>query len=249
MTIPVAAVLIIGNEILSGRTQDVNINAIAVKLMSLGVKLGEARIVPDIEDDIVTAVNALRARYTYVFTTGGIGPTHDDITAASVAKAFELPFVDHPEAKKLLVDYYTEANLNPERLRMAKMPEGASLIANPVSVIPGFQIENVFVLAGVPEVMVAMLDAVAVRLERGPAIHAATIVGSVTEGLLAGELAAIDGRYAELDIGSYPSLRLGRVGVAIVVRGTNFEAVKRATEEIFALMAKHGGEPTLESFC
>ncbi len=245
--IPTAGVLIIGNEILTGRTQDVNLNAIARKLMTLGIKLAEARIVRDVEDEIIEAVNALRERYTYLFTTGGIGPTHDDITTACVGKALGIPLVEHPEAKERLVNYYTKANLNPERLRMAVMPEGAILIDNPVSVIPGFQIKNVYVLAGVPDVMMSMLDNVILRLRRGPAIQVATINCSVTEGVLAGELADVAKRYPELDIGSYPSLRLGKIGVAIVVRGTNGAAVQEAAEEIIALVVRHGGSPTLET--
>jgi molybdopterin-biosynthesis enzyme MoeA-like protein len=244
---PTAAVLIIGNEILSGRTSDVNLNAIALKLMPLGINLTEARIVRDVESEIVEAVNALRARVTYLFTTGGIGPTHDDITAASVARAFSLPLVEHPEAKERIVNYYTGDNLNDERLRMAAMPQGAVLIDNPVSVIPGFQIGNVFVLAGVPDVMTAMLDIVVSRLERGPAIHVATINCRITEGLLAHELAEVAARYPELDIGSYPSFRLGQVGVAIVVRGTNAALVRNGVDDIIALIARHNGNPELET--
>ncbi len=245
---PTSAVLIIGNELLTGRTQDVNLNAIARKMMELGIKLAEARIVRDVEVEIIEAVNALRTRYTYVFTTGGIGPTHDDITASCVAKAFDVPLIEHTEAKRRLVDYYTNANLNPERLAMALMPEGAVLIDNPVSVIPGFQIENVYVLAGVPEVVLSMLDSVVTRLKCGPAIQVVTINCDLTEGVLAGELAALAKRYVDIDIGSYPSLRLGKVGTAIVVRGTNEDALQAAADGIMALVAKHGGNPVLEGF-
>jgi molybdopterin-biosynthesis enzyme MoeA-like protein len=243
---PTAAVLIIGNEILSGRTQDVNLGVIARKLVSLGIKLAEARIVHDDEAAIVEAVNALRGAYTYVFTTGGIGPTHDDITAASIGKAFNLPLARHPEALARLTSYYTQGNLNPERLRMADMPEGASLIDNPVSVIPGFQIGNVYVLAGVPDVMLAMLDFVAHNLHGGPCIHTVTINCDLTEGVLAGALAKIAASFPGLDIGSYPSFRLGKVGVALVVRGTDQQAVDEATEEIAALITRLGGKPEVE---
>ncbi|MDD5586391.1 MAG: molybdopterin-binding protein [Alphaproteobacteria bacterium] len=244
---PTAAVLIIGNEILSGRTQDINLNVIARKLLALGIRLAEARVVRDDEAAIVEAVNALREAYTYIFTTGGIGPTHDDITTPSIAKAFGLPVSRHPEALALLTAYYTPANLNPERLRMADMPEGACLIDNPVSVIPGFQIGNVFVFAGVPEVMLAMLDSVAQTIRGGPCIHAVTINCDLTEGILAGELAGVASRFASLDIGSYPSFRLGKIGVALVVRGTNRQAVDEATAEIVALVTRLGGNPEIEA--
>jgi len=247
VSVPTAAVLIIGNEILTGRTQDVNLNAIARKLLSLGINLTEARVVRDVEEEIVEAVNAMRGRVTYVFTTGGIGPTHDDITAASVAKALGLPFVEHAEAKALLTDYYTEKNLNSERLGMALMPQGATLINNPVSVIPGFHIDNIFVLAGVPEVMLSMLDEVASRLERGPAIYVATVNCGVTEGVLAAGLALIVQRYPGVDIGSYPSLRLGKIGVAVVLRGIHLTDVQAATQEVSSLVKAHGGIPVVEN--
>ena len=245
--IPTAAVLIIGNEILSARTQDVNLNAIARKLLAMGIQLAEARVVRDDEAAIIEAINALRARYTYVLTTGGIGPTHDDITTQSIAKALGLPLVQHPEATTLLKAYYTPADLNPERLRMASMPHGARLIDNPVSVIPGFQIENVYVLAGVPEVMLAMLDIVAQTLQQGPRLHVVTINCRVTEGLLAGELAELASRFPQLELGSYPSLRRGELGVALVVRGTDQVAVAEAVEEIKAIVTRHGGKPEVES--
>jgi molybdenum cofactor synthesis domain-containing protein len=170
-TAPTASVLIIGNEILSGRTPDANLAYIAKKLAGIGVKLCEARVVPDIEADIVKAVNELRAHYTYVITTGGIGPTHDDITASSVAKAFGKKLIEHPEARTRLMAYYTETSINPARLRMAMIPEGADLIDNPISAAPGFRVENVYVLAGVPGIMQAMMDQIAATMKHGPAIH------------------------------------------------------------------------------
>src|SRR3569623_3558503 len=166
-TIPTAAVLVIGDEILSGRTQDTNTKYIAKVLGTLGIDVKEARVVPDIEDEIVAALNALRARYTYVFTTGGIGPTHDDITADAVAKAFGVALPIHPEAREMLESRWRQTGTEPNemRLRMARIPEGASLIVNSVSAAPGFRIENVHVMAGVPVVMRAMLEAIAQNLE------------------------------------------------------------------------------------
>ena len=244
---PTAAALIVGNEVLSGRTQDSNLNAIAKKMFSLGIKLAEARVVADIESEIVEAVNALRGRYTYVFTTGGIGPTHDDITAASVAKAFGMPLVESPEARARLVAYYTESKLNPARLLMAKIPAGASLIDNSVSAAPGFRMDNVHVLAGVPDIMKAMLDVVATGLQKGPAIKVATINCAVPESILADELAAIATNYPQLDIGSYPSFRVGQIGLTLVVRGTDLTAVRAATEAISTLVVKYDGQPVVEA--
>lgn len=243
---PSAAVLIIGNEILSGRTEDANLNYIAKKLGDCGIRLSEARVVADIEADIVAAINDLRTKYTYVFTTGGIGPTHDDITAASIAKAFGKALIEHPEARARLLAYYTKANLNEARLRMARMPEGALLIDNPISGAPGFQIENVYVLAGVPNIAQAMMDNIVSGLKHGPAFHSLAISGAVAESKLAAELAAIAARYTELDIGSYPWFRQGQYGTALVVRGIDRKAVQAAADAIFALVERLGGKPEFE---
>lgn len=243
---PTVSIVIIGNEILSGRTQEANVRTIALKLAPLGIAVQEVRVVPDKTEAIVEAVNALRARNTYVFTTGGIGPTHDDITARAIARAFDLPFERHEAAARILETYYTAENLNPARLKMADMPRGAELITNPVSVIPGFRVENVFVLAGIPEVMQAMLDTVALELRHGPCLHTMTVNCAVTEGILAADLSVIAGRFPELEIGSYPSLRLGKVGVAIVVRGLQPEEVAEAVEAIKAMIIGHGGTPDVE---
>ncbi len=245
-TIPTAAVLIIGNEILSGRTPDRNLNVIAQKLQAVGVRLTEARVVADVEADIVAAVNALRGPYTYVFTTGGIGPTHDDITAASIAKAFDVPLLEHPEAFARLMTYYTPANLNAARRRMALMPLGAALIDNSASVVPGFRMDNVYVMAGVPDIMRAMLDSVAAELRHGPAIYTASVACSLAEGAVADDLAALAARYPQLDIGSYPSFRLGKIGLALVVRGVEGAMVAAAAAEVAALVLHHGGEPVVE---
>ncbi len=244
--ISTAAALIIGNEILSGRTQDANLNVIAKKLMSIGIRFLEARVIPDVEDEIISAVNALRHRYTYVFTTGGIGPTHDDITALSIAKAFDLPLIEHPDARSRLLAYYTTANLNEARLRMARMPKGAALIDNPISAAPGFQIGNVYVLAGVPNIMQAMMDDVATKLCHGPTILSTTITTSVAESLIAEDLTNIANRYQALDIGSYPWFRSGQYGLSLVVRGIDAEAVKAATDAICNMITIHGATPMIE---
>jgi molybdenum cofactor synthesis domain-containing protein len=243
---PTAAVLIIGNEILSGRTQDSNLNYIAKKLAGIGIRLAEARVVPDIETDIVEVVNALRKKYTYVFTTGGIGPTHDDITASSIAKAFGVPVGEHPEARARLENYYPKDKLTEARLRMARTPEGASLIDNPVSSAPGFHIGNVYVLAGVPNIAQAMMDSVMATLKHGPAIHSIAVSGYVPESTIAPELGDVAARYPQLDIGSYPWVKEGRFGTALVTRGTDKPAVQAASNDIFALVAKHGGKPEIE---
>jgi len=244
---PTAAVVIIGNEILSGRTREINLNAIARKLLPLGIPVVEARVVRDDEEAIVRAVNSLRALYTYVFTTGGIGPTHDDITAAAIARAFNLPLVRHPGAKEILKSYYAEKDLNPERLGMAEMPEGAELIENPVSVVPGFRISNVFVLAGVPEVVRAMMDSISHRLKHGPLIHSITIACNLTEGVIAGELAAIAGKFPGVETGSYPAIRLGKIGAAIVLRGTDAGEVAAAAGAVKDMIVRHGGTPEIEA--
>ena len=246
-----AAVLVIGDEILSGRTQDVNLLAIARFLGPFGIDLAEARCVPDIEAEIVAAVNALRARYTYVFTTGGIGPTHDDITADSIGAAFGLPVEHHPEAMALLAARYAPGEFNERRQRMARTPRGASLIKNPVSTAPGFQIENVFVLAGVPKIMQAMLEDVAPRLARGTPVKNLNITIRLPEGRVAEDLAAIQLRYPELSIGSYPFFTMGgslaemraSVGTTLVVRGRDETAVEAAGVEIEAMVRALGAVP------
>ena len=244
---PTAATLIIGNEILSGRTPDANLPYIAKKLGSIGIPLREARVVADVEADIVKAVNELRAHATYVFTTGGIGPTHDDITAESIAKAFGMPLIEHPEARARLLAYYTEANINPARLRMARMPQSATLIDNPISAAPGFHIGNVYVLAGVPNIMQAMIDSIAARLQHGPAIHSIAISGAVAESMIAEDLGAIAARFPHTDIGSYPWFRQGKYGTSLVVRGTDKTAVQAAADAIFTLVEARGGNPEIEA--
>ena len=216
---PTAAMVVIGDKILSGRTQDTNINYLARFLGTLGIDLKEARVVPDVEVEIVAAVNALRARHDHVFTTGGIGPTHDDITADAIARAFGASIDYHPEALALIGARYKPGELNEMRKRMARIPAGASLIYNSVSAAPGFQIENVFVMAGVPMIMRAMLEDVAPRLKRGRPVHTATITAPVAEGRIAAPLAEIQERHPAVAIGSYPFYREDGYGTQLVVRG------------------------------
>ncbi len=240
-----AALLIIGNEILSGRTTDANLPYIAGRLNALGIRLSEVRVVPDIEAEIVDAVNALRARYSYVFTTGGIGPTHDDITADCVAKAFGLALTEPADARRLLEERYAEAGieLNEARLRMARTPEGAALIDNPVSAAPGFQVENVFVMAGVPKIMQAMFESLRERLVGGDPLLSRSIACQLPEGKLAQGLGEIQARHAGVDIGSYPSYSSTGFGVAVVLRHTDPAVLDAVAGEVAALIRALGGEP------
>lgn len=241
---PTAAVLVIGNEILSGRTQDTNSNAIARFLAPFGIALMEIRVVGDVEEDIVAAVNALRRRYTYVFTTGGIGPTHDDITADAVAKAFGVGIDIHPEALMMLKVRFAKnpGDLNEMRKRMARIPFGGTLVKNGVSAAPGFQIENVFVMAGVPSIMQAMLDDIAPRLTRGQVVHAITIASRVAEGAIAGALARVQSKYPSVAIGSYPFYRPDGFGVQLVARSADLELVESAAQAIEQMLRDAGAD-------
>jgi molybdenum cofactor synthesis domain-containing protein len=241
-----AAVLIIGNEILSGRTQDQNLGYLATGLNSVGVTLREARVVPDIPEMIIAAVNELRATYDYLFTTGGIGPTHDDITSECIAQAFGVPWTLHPDAHKIFLSHYKPGELNEARLRMAHTPEGASLIINPVSRAPGFRMENVFVMAGIPRVMQAMFDAVKHDLKGGRPMLARTVSCHLPEGVIAKGLGEIQNRYADLDIGSYPFYRRGEFGTSLVLRGRDEARLAAGTEEVIALVKSLGGTPVEE---
>jgi molybdenum cofactor synthesis domain-containing protein len=240
---PTAAILVIGNEILSGRTRDANLPFLAHALGEIGIRVAEARIVPDEEDAIVQAVNALRSAHDYVFTSGGIGPTHDDITASSIAKAFHVKLARNPQAVKLLQDHYQEADLNPMRLRMAEIPEGATLIENPVSRAPGFTLGNVHVMAGVPAILQAMFSMLRPELEGGPPLLSRTVRAFVAEGDMAARLKEIQDTHFGVTIGSYPFIRHGRLGTSIVVRGTEKERITRVAKEVAELMLSLGGEP------
>ncbi|HXI88060.1 MAG TPA: competence/damage-inducible protein A [Parvularculaceae bacterium] len=242
-----AAILAIGDELLSGRTRDANMHYLAGWLTERGVALREARIVGDERGMIVSALNELRARYDYVFTSGGIGPTHDDITADAVSAAFGVPCVHHPEAKAMIERWYRARGLEatPARLRMARMPDGAELILNPVSGAPGVRMENVFVLAGVPEIFKAMLAAVDAAIARGPVTHArAATVEGLPESALADGLAAIQAAHKAVVIGSYP-IGGDTGGVTVVARSEDAAAAESVIEKVTAMMRALGGEPRL----
>ncbi|HLY07448.1 MAG TPA: molybdopterin-binding protein [Rhizomicrobium sp.] len=237
---PSAAVLLIGDELLSGRTQDTNLAYTAKFLSAYGIDVREARIVPDLEAEIVAALNTLRARYTYVFTTGGIGPTHDDITTDAVGRAFGVAVHYHPEALALLEPRYKPGEFNTMRRRMARIPEGASLIHNSVSVAPGFQIGNVFVLAGIPMIMRAMLEDVGPRLSRGTLVTTATIAAHVGEGRIATALSEIQNARPSVAIGSYPMFSEAGPIVHLVVRGRDPEGVEITARAIEEALARDG---------
>lgn len=238
-----AALVVIGNEILSGRTEDKNINWIAKKLAERGIKLREVRVIPDQEHKIVAAVDSFRKEFDYVFTTGGIGPTHDDITAQSVAKAFNVPLEQNQDAYETLADHYGPENLSDARLKMTMVPQGAKLISNPVSAAPGFVMENVFVMAGVPQIMRAMLDDVVGTLDGGPLILSRTLTCRLPESVMADELAQIQKRWPDVEIGSYPNFGRKDFGVSIVLRGTDEAVINAAMAEVDALMREKGGVP------
>ncbi|HET6182545.1 MAG TPA: molybdopterin-binding protein [Acetobacteraceae bacterium] len=241
---PTACVILIGNEVLSGRTQDVNLQYLGSRLSQLGIPVREARVIPDIAEMIVATINEVRARYTYVFTTGGIGPTHDDITSECIARAFGVPWERHPEAWRRMEKAYPPGQFNAARQRMATMPRGAALIDNPISTAPGFVIGNVYVMAGVPRIMQAMFETLAPRLKGGrPVLARAVHVVGIAEGVIAEGLGDIQAAYADVDIGSYPFYRASGNGVAIVARGTNAQRLDDAIEEVRKLILSFGGSP------
>jgi molybdenum cofactor synthesis domain-containing protein len=237
-----AAVMIIGDEILSGRTPDTNLNFIAKYLGTYGVDLAEARVVPDIKDEIITALNTLRAKYDYVITTGGIGPTHDDITADCVAEAFGVELYEHPEIIEMMQSRW-QGELNAARRRMARVPVGGSLVKNAVQGPPGFQIENVFVLAGVPMVMRGMMDDVMPRLRTGAVVVARTVrVEGAGEGVIAEPLANLAKAHPDLSIGSYPFFGPQGYGSNLVVRGRDVELVERTVVDLMEALADIGAK-------
>jgi molybdenum cofactor synthesis domain-containing protein len=233
-----AAMLVIGDEILSGRTKDKNIGHLADVMTAIGVDLKEVRIVPDEEDEIVAAVNAVRARYTYVFTTGGIGPTHDDITADSISKAFGVPCEYDAKAYQMLEASYIkrEMEFTEARKRMARMPRGAEHIDNPVSLAPGFRIGNVHVMAGVPAIFQAMLDNVVPTLKTGTKLISATVHCPFGEGVVGGPLADIQKAHPDTIIGSYPKYLDGKFWTELVVRARTQEALDAARAEVEAMV-------------
>jgi len=231
---PTAAVILIGNEVLSGRTQDKNLVFLGRRLGELGIDVVEARVVPDIEAVIAGAVNELRARCDYVFTTGGIGPTHDDITMSSIAVAFGVPVIEDPRALELLLEYYGEDELTDPRRKMASVPRGARLVENPLSAAPGYRIGNVFVFAGIPSIMQAMFETITPELTGGPPLKSESIVLDRRESEIAVALAAIQDAFPALSLGSYPNLNDGKVVTQVVVRGTDPDLVAAAAERVRA---------------
>jgi molybdenum cofactor synthesis domain-containing protein len=237
-----AAMVVIGDEILSGRTRDLNVGHLAGIMTAIGIDLKEVRIVPDEEDEIVAAVNALRPRYAYVFTTGGIGPTHDDITADAISKAFGLPCDYDAAALAMMEAAYSKRGLEmtAARKRMARMPVGAKHIANPISTAPGFQVENVYVMAGVPSIFQAMLDNVVPTLKTGQKLLATTVHCPYGEGAVAEALAAIQKAHPDTIIGSYPKSFDGKFSTDLVIRSRSPEALAAAEAEIAAMVAGLG---------
>ena len=237
-----AALILIGDEILSGRTKDLNMGYIAETLTGLAIELREVRVVADIEDEIVAALNALRTRYDYVFTTGGIGPTHDDITADAVAKAFGVGIDHHPDALAMLYERYTTGEINEARKRMARVPDGGELIPNDVSWAPGFKVDNVYVMAGVPRIMQSMMDTVAPTLERGKPMLSETVRAFVGEGDLAAGLGRVQNKYEDVSIGSYPFEDEGRYGSNIVLRSKDSARLAAAKAEVESVVEEAPGQ-------
>ncbi|MBX9701856.1 MAG: competence/damage-inducible protein A [Acetobacteraceae bacterium] len=253
-TNPTACLLVIGNEVLSGRTRDANLQYLATRLGEIGIPLREARVIPDVPEEIIAAVNACRAKYDHVFTTGGIGPTHDDITSECVARAFGVPWEVHEESRTIMeADYarrHPPVELNAARLRMATLPRGAVPIRSAETTAPGFSMGNVHVMAGVPRIMRAMFEALAPTLTGGrPIVSRSVHAHRVFEGQIADGLTAIQGRYPALDLGSYPYYWQNSGGVALVAKGTDAAQVEAAAQEMFALLGQFGearpGEPEL----
>jgi molybdenum cofactor synthesis domain-containing protein len=248
MANPTAAMLIIGDEILSGRTRDANLAHLAAALAAKGIDLREARIVPDVEAEIVAALDALRSRYDHVFTSGGIGPTHDDITADAVARAFGVGIDVREDARAILATHYAdpERELNAARLRMARIPDGAILIENPVSKAPGFSIGNVHVMAGIPAVFAAMLEGLLPRLTGGAPLLSETLTVEHPEGLVAGPLRALAADHPAVSIGSYPFNRAGVLGCTLVLRSEDAAALAAAKAALRDMLAREVGMPQEE---
>jgi len=239
-----AALLVIGDEILSGRTQDKNVGQVAVWLNEQGIRLGEVRIVPDDEPKIASAVNELRLSYDYLFTTGGIGPTHDDITVDSIAAAFGVPVIVHPDARRILESYYaTRGGVTDARLRMARVPEGAELIPNAFSGAPGVRMDNVYILAGVPSIAATMLQALKGRLEGGRPMVSLTVGAYVAESEVADLLREAEAAHPGVSIGSYPFMRDGLHGANFVMRSDDGDLAERTAQELQRRLSEAGFEP------
>jgi len=239
---PTAIVIIIGNEILSGRTRDANLSFLGTRCDQLGVLLNEARVIQDVESIIINTVNYGRKNFDYVFTTGGIGPTHDDITSASIAKAFAVELERNPEAVAVLTGYYPPGKLTEARLKMADVPKGARLIDNPVSGAPGIQMENVFVLPGVPMIMQVMFDGITDRLVGGMPVLTVSVRTNLTEGILAKDLGIIQDQFEDVSIGSYPYFIEGKLGVNLVLRSINAKTIHIAADMVTSMIINLGGK-------
>ena len=239
-----AAILIIGDEILSGRTQDTNIAYIANTLAKKGIDILEVRIIKDDETAIIFAVNELRSKHTYLFTTGGIGGTHDDITTPSIAKAFNLPLVENKKARQIIEDRYGSP-LNAHFISMTLMPKGAQLIANSLSKVPSFYIDNVYVLAGMPSVMKVMLDDIMPKLKSGQKIYSNALTSGALEGMISQDLATIQSAFTSVSIGSYPFYDDRKKGTTLILRSRDKMALKQATKETLTMLYRYNCEPTM----
>lgn len=239
---PAACLIIIGNEILSGRTQDENLVIIGQRCDAWGIDLNEVRVILDDEEAIIRAVNACRAIFSYVFTTGGIGPTHDDITAATVAKAFGVALASNSEAVAALSRYYEADQLTEARLKMTQVPAGASLIDNPISGAPGFQLDNVLVLPGVPMILEAMLDGIGHRLTGGAPILTESVATNLAESVIAADLGALQRRYPEVAMGSYPYFKGGKLGLNLVLRARDKARMQDAARRLREIIVNLNGE-------
>ena len=235
-----AALIIIGNEILSGRTKDKNLAYLAEWLNEIGIQLYEVRVIRDDEDEIIDCVNLLRKKFDYVFTTGGIGPTHDDITTESIAKAFDVELETNPDALKILQGYYKKGDLNEARLKMTLLPVGAELVENPVTKAPGFKMDNVFVMAGIPSIMQGMLEGARVFLETGTKMSSKSIDVFMPESFVASELSQIQDNYDNVEIGSYPFNKDGKFGTSLVMRSADLVALDRCEIEVAEMIKKLG---------
>ena len=233
-----AALIIIGNEILSGRTKDKNLAYLAEWLNEIGIQLYEVRVIRDDENEIIDCVNLLRKKYDYVFTTGGIGPTHDDITTESIAKAFNVELETNPEALKILQSYYKEGELNEARLKMTLLPKGAELVENPVTKAPGFKMENVFVMAGIPSIMQGMLEGAKAFLKLGNKMTSKSIDVFMPESYVAEELSKMQDNYPEVEIGSYPFNKEGQFGTSLVMRSANLDILERCASDVAEMVKK-----------
>ena len=233
-----ASLIIIGNEILSGRTQDKNLSYLASWLNEIGIQLSEVRVIRDEEEEIVDAVNLLREKYDYVFTTGGIGPTHDDITSESIAKAFNVELEVNPQALAILKEYYKDSELTEARMKMAKIPKGAELVENPVSKAPGFKMENVFVMAGIPKIMQGMLEGAKMHLSGGEPMISETVDVFLPESFIAEDLSNLQDKFNDVEIGSYPFVKDGKYGTSLVMRSSDKQKLSNCKSQMELMISK-----------